>query len=176
MSGWCIGNLLPLTARERLFCMIAASAPDLDGLGIVVSQHWYARLHHVLGHNLFFAVIVSLVLAILSPRKVLGFVLYCGLFHLHLFMDYWGSGRDWGICYWWPFRAAGPGNWWMNPYGWDFYSWQNISAAFLLLLWTVGIAYYRKRTPLELLMPSLDRRLVGLPPEKHEGVEIVASD
>ena len=50
----------------------------------------------------------------------------------------------------------------MNPYGWDFYSWQNISAAFLLLLWTVAIAYYQKRTPLELLMPSLDRKLVGL--------------
>ena len=50
----------------------------------------------------------------------------------------------------------------MNPYGWNFYSWQNITAAFVLLLWTVAIAYVCRRTPLELLMPSLDRRLVGL--------------
>ena len=64
----------------------------------------------------------------------------------------------------------------MNPYGWDFFSWQNIMAAFLLLLWTVWIAYSRKRTPLELLMPSLDRRLVGLPVEAESGATVVAGD
>src|SRR5437016_3393863 len=32
MSGWCAASLFPLTARQRLACMIAASAADLDGL------------------------------------------------------------------------------------------------------------------------------------------------
>ena len=161
MSGWCAGNLLPITARERLFCMIAATIPDIDGLGIIVSEHWYTQFHHILGHNLLFGLIVSTVLAIFSTHKMLGFVAYCGLFHLHLLMDYWGSGRDWGICYFWPFQS-GPGSWWMNPYGWNFFSWQNITAAFVVLLWTVWIGYRKRRTPLELLMPSLDRQLVGL--------------
>ena len=55
-------------------------------------------------------------------------------------------------------------------------AWQNITAAFLLLLWTVWIGYRRKRTPLELLMPSLDRRLVGLPPEAGSGATVVTGD
>jgi hypothetical protein len=141
--------------------MIAASIPDVDGLGIVVSEHWYTRFHHVVGHNLLFAVVTAAVLAAFSVRRVLAFFTYFALVHLHLFMDFWGSGRDWGICYFWPFESAGPGSWWMNPYGWAFFSWQNITAAFALLAWTVWIAYAKRRTPLELLMPNLDRQLVS---------------
>ena len=32
LSGWCVGNLAPLSPRERLICMTAASIADLDGL------------------------------------------------------------------------------------------------------------------------------------------------
>jgi hypothetical protein len=172
MSGWCMGNLLPFSARERLFCMIAATAPDLDGLGIVVSEHWYTQFHHIVGHNLLFGVVASAGLAALSTRKALGFVTYLALFHLHLFMDYWGSGRDWGICYFWPFQS-GPGSWWMNPHGWAFYSWQNITTAFVMLLWTVAIGYVCRRTPLESIMPNLDRRLVGLRENREAEVAVV---
>jgi hypothetical protein len=49
----------------------------------------------------------------------------------------------------------------MNAHAWEFYSWQNISAAFSLLGVTAAIGFVKRRTPLELLMPSLDRRLVG---------------
>jgi hypothetical protein len=175
MSGWCIGNYLPFTARERLFCMIAASVADLDGVGIVVSQDYYMRYHHIVGHNLAFGLLASALLAMLSTRRLLAFVVYLALFHLHLFMDLWGSGRDWGIAYWWPFKF-GPGYWLMNPYGWDFYSWQNITTAFGLLLWTVWIGYRKKRTPLELLMPRLDRRLVGLPPIEGRGFDAMTRD
>lgn len=52
--------------------------------------------------------------------------------------------------------------WWMNPHPWEFYSWQNILASFLFLLWTVWIAYRKQRTPLEYLMPRLDRQLVQI--------------
>jgi len=52
MSGWCIANLLPVTPRQRLGAMIAASAADLDGLGILFGQEAYWRYHHTLGHNL----------------------------------------------------------------------------------------------------------------------------
>ena len=65
------------------------------------------------------------------------------------------------ISYWWPFRH-GPGYWWINPRPWEFFSWQNITAAYALLGWTVVIAYFCRRTPLELLMPSLDQKLIRL--------------
>ena len=49
MSGWCVADLFELTARERLFAMVAASAADLDGLGILISYDDYVAYHHVLG-------------------------------------------------------------------------------------------------------------------------------
>jgi len=162
MSGWCIGNLFPFTPRQRLFCMIAATAADVDGVGKIISEDLYFKYHHILGHNLTFAILGSTILAAFSIRRVLSWIVYLALFHLHIFMDLWGSGKDWPIAYWWPFKTA-PEYWLSNPYGWDFYSWQNILAAFLFLCWTIWIGYKRRRTPLEVLMPSLDRRLVRLP-------------
>jgi len=141
--------------------MVAATVPDLDGLGIVISERYYAWYHHVLGHNLTFAVIVSFILTIFSTHRLRAFLAYFALFHLHLLMDYYGSGPEWGISYWWPWRH-GPGYWWMNPHPWEFYSWQNILAASLFLLWTVWIARRKQRTPLEYLMPNLDRQLVQM--------------
>jgi hypothetical protein len=142
--------------------MIAATVPDLDGLGIVLGRHYYERYHHVLGHNLTFALITTFALTAFSRRRILGCLAYFGLFHLHLLMDYYGSGPGWGISYWWPWRH-GAGYWWINPHPWEFYSWQNITAAYALLGWTLAIAYFRRRTPLEALMPELDRKLVHWP-------------
>ena len=173
MSGWCLGNLLPFSPRERLCCMIAATIADIDGLGILISPHFYERYHHLLGHNITLAVVSSAILAAFSKRKALGFVAYFALFHLHLYMDFWGSGPEWGICYFWPFQS-GPGSWWQNPSGWAFFSWQNITAAALLLAWTIGIAIVCKRTPLELLMPSLDAKFLGKAQRTDPTVEPVA--
>src|SRR4051794_26835496 len=92
LSGWCIGNFFPLAPRQRLMCMIAASIPDVDGLGIVAGQEAYWKYHHVLGHNLLFGVIACGILAGLSRAGVLTTILYLSLFHLHLVMDFFGSG------------------------------------------------------------------------------------
>src|SRR5690242_13324322 len=90
LSGWCVGNCFPLDKKQRLFCMIAASVADLDGLGMVagMEQELYWRYHHVLGHNLFFGLLVAGVLAAMGGRKWVTFPLYLLLFHLHLSMDY----------------------------------------------------------------------------------------
>jgi hypothetical protein len=158
LSGWCVGNLVPrFGARERALCMVAAAMADLDGLGIVVSQEWYWDYHHVLGHNLLYGVVLCAVLAVFSRRgaRGLGFVLYLGLYHLHLVMDYYGSGPGWGIAYLWPFSQ-----WqWRNGDAWGFQSWQNLTAAAGMVAWAVLIANRRGRTPLEAVMPNLDAQL-----------------
>jgi hypothetical protein len=138
--------------------MIAASVPDLDGLGILFGQEAYWNYHHKLGHNLLAGLLISAVLAGFSRNRLKPFVVYLALFHLHLVLDYFGSGPGWEIYYLWPFS-----NWSMeNPNAWPFYSWQNISIGFAFLAWVLVIAIRAGRMPLEWIMPSLDRQLVTL--------------
>lgn len=156
LSGWCIGNCLPLTARERFFCMIAASVQDVDGLGIVFGQKAYWDYHHIVGHNVFFLALVAGVLTIFSTHRVLAFVSYLLLGHLHLLMDYYGSGPGWGIHYLWPVQAIVL----KTEYAWELFSWQNIAAGYALLGWTIVIAIRQHRTPLEYPMPQLNQKLL----------------
>ena len=158
LSGWCVGNLVTLSRRERFFCMLAASLPDLDGFGFFISQAFWWDYHHVLGHNLCFGVLLSVLLTSFSSHRIKAFTLYMVLFHLHLVLDYYGSGPGWGIAYGWPL-----GSWHlMNPMAWTFDAWQNVAAGYGFVAWTGGIAVLQRRTPLELLMPPLDRQLVAL--------------
>jgi inner membrane protein len=158
MSGWCVGNLFRLTGRERLWCMVAASAADVDGLSIIGGRRMYQDWHHVVGHNLFFAVLLAGALAAFSTHRFKAFWVYLGLAHLHLVLDWFGSGPLWGIYYLWPasrehlryFEGA-----------WEFSSWQNYLTAGMFLGWTVLIGVYLRRTPLEVIMPELDWKLVG---------------
>ena len=156
LSGWCAADLLELTPRERLFAMLAATVADLDGLGVVVSVDYYAAYHHLLGHNLLFGVITSGIFTFFSSHRLKAFGLYFALFHLHLVLDLLGSGPEWGIHYLWPFSQAEI----LNPRGWELMSWQNFSFTAALIVWTLVIAIRRKRTPLEMIAPSLDRKVV----------------
>lgn len=161
LSGWCLAGILPLRPRERLFCMLVASLPDLDGLGIVVSEELYWDYHHYAGHNLFFGLILSAVFTAFSSRRPLALVAYLACFHLHLLLDYIGSGPGWMIHYLWPASDYGI----RTDLGWPLDSWQNRVAFFLLLAMTVGIAYWKRITPLELLAPRIDRWLTNA----HQG-------
>ena len=164
LSGWAVGNLLPFGPRERLLCMVAASVQDFDGLGIIISKEAYWDYHHILGHNLLFTIVTAVVLACVSSRgkRLLGFVGYLLLGHLHLLMDYLGSGPGWPICYWWPFLRDQQ-SCWLNPRAWPFDGWQNKTAGLAMLAVAVAIGVVARRTPLELLMPALDRKLVHKP-------------
>src|SRR4051794_15526197 len=109
-----------------------------------------------LPHTLPFGLILCLLLAALSPHRLLSFTTYLALFHLHLLLDSYGSGPGWGIAYFWPFSRRA----WVNPAAWEFFSWENLTTAAALIAWTIAIAVRQRRTPLEALMPNLDRQLV----------------
>lgn len=156
MSGWCVADLVALTPRERVFAMIAASAADLDGLGLFVSVDYYVKYHHLLAHNFLFGLILTGVLTVFSTHRLKAGVLYLALFHLHLVLDYFGSGPGWGIAYFWPFASRE----YESRYAWPLASWQNFLVACLFLGWVIGIIMRRGRTPLEAIMPSLDAKIV----------------
>ena len=159
LSGWCVANCFPRFApRDRLLCMLAASLADLDGLGILFGQEAYWDYHHKLGHNLLYGVVLCTILTAFASRRLTCFPVCLALYHLHLLLDYYGSGPGWGIPYLWPFSARE----WRSPDAWAFYSWQNITAFFALLLWTLWVARRAGRTPLEALMPRLDQQVVHI--------------
>jgi hypothetical protein len=157
LSGWCAANLLPLTPRQRVCCMIAAVAPDIDGIGIVISQELYWDYHHKLGHGIAFGLLLAGAMASFSTRRLLALVAYLACFHLHLVLDFYGSGPDWPIYYLWPMSDAI----WENPHAWNLSSWQNTTAAALLMAWTAWIALRHRRTPLEVLARSLDEKAIA---------------
>jgi hypothetical protein len=48
----------------------------------------------------------------------------------------------------------------LNPHAWELASWQNVLATAFLLVWTIVIAKRKRRTPIEVIFPSLDRKFV----------------
>lgn len=165
MSGWCLASLVPrIGPRGRLFCMIAGTIPDLDGIGIVgdfLLGHdeptWYWAMHHKVGHGVFAAVVVCGLLTLFTRHyRGRALLAYLAAFHLHLLLDYFGSGPHWDVYYVWPISNVG----FVSPHAWPLSSWQNILVALQLLCWTIYIAWRYQRTPLEIIAPSLDQRWV----------------
>ncbi len=138
--------------------MIAGSIHDLDGLGIIFGPVAYWKYHHLLGHNLMVGIIICSILTFFSHNRVRSFFAYFAVFHIHLVMDYLSSDQEWVIYYFWPFSLHE----FENPQGWNYFSWQNLLAAGVFLAWTVWIMLKNRRTPLELIMPSLDRQIVDI--------------
>lgn len=158
MAGWCWGNCFNLNPRQRLITMLAATAADLDGLGMLVSTELYWDWHHKLMHNIFAGIALAVIGSAFAGKKLKMFVVLFAIFHLHLIMDLFGSGEGWGFYYFWPISDYLV----ITDYAWPFYSWQNITTAGLLFSWIVWLVIKSKRTPLEAIMPSLDRQLVKL--------------
>ena len=158
LSGWCLGNIFHISRRERLFSMIAATVPDLDGLSLFGGPDCYFQYHHIITHNIIAGLLVSILLTIYSYHKLKAFLLYLFLFHFHLFLDYSGSGPGWGLRYLWPFFNSTIENY----NAWSFSSWQNIGTFLFFLVWTLVIIIIKGRTPLEAVMPSLDKQIVAV--------------
>jgi hypothetical protein len=69
-------------------------------------------------------------------------------------MDLFGSGELWTISYFWPFS-----NYTLySEFNWALYSWQNMIVNALVVIWTIVLIVMKKRTPLEYLMPKLDKK------------------
>jgi hypothetical protein len=118
LSGWLLAQSGSLERRDRAFVTLAAVVPDVDGFGLPVeiltrtSAHpltWWSDYHHVLGHNLGFALLVMGLAAGVARRKALTGVLVFCAFHFHLFCDLIGArgpdGHQWPIPYLFPFST-----------------------------------------------------------------------
>ena len=170
LVGWTVANSAPLNRRERALVTIAGVIPDVDGLGIVAdlltrnSNHpleWWGRFHHVLGHNLAFALLVAVATFFASTRRWVAASLAFLSFHLHLLGDLAGArgpeGYQWPIPYLMPFsddwQLVWRGQWALN-------AWPNFAVTGMLLILTLYLAWQRGFSPIEMVSPRADRLFV----------------
>jgi inner membrane protein len=170
--GWAVANSAPsLDKRERAMVTWASVVPDIDGLGIVAdwltrnSSHplnWWGGYHHILAHNLCFALIVAVVAAILAKQKAKATLLVLLSFHLHLLADLVGArgpdGEQWPIPYLLPFmkevQLTWSGQWALN-------AWPNFVVTAVLIGITLFLARRRGFSPLEMFSSKADAIFVS---------------
>ena len=181
--GWAVANTVPsLTKRERAFIAWASVVPDVDGLGIVAEKltqnsshplNWWSEYHHVLAHNLGFALVVAVGVAVFAKHRVATTLLVLLSFHLHLLADLVGArgpdGDQWPIPYLLPFSQHAQWTW-SNQ--WALNAWPNIVITAALIGFSVVLAWKRGFSPLELLSEKADVAFVRVlrnrfPPARH---------
>jgi hypothetical protein len=170
--GWAVANSSPtLPKRDRALVTWASVVPDVDGLGLVadlLTRHtahplsWWGDYHHVVGHNLGFAVGVGVLAALLAKEKRKTTLLVLLSFHLHLVADLMGArgpdGDQWPIPYLLPFSNRWQWTW---SGQWALNAWPNFVLTALLMTLALWLAWKRGYSPLELFSAKADGALVG---------------
>jgi len=170
-AGWAVANVLPLERRDRMLVTIAGVIPDLDGFGLLPelltrgTKHerlWWTYYHHLLGHNLGFALLCTAGAFFVARRPALTALLVAISFHLHLLCDVIGArgpdGYQWPIPYLLPFSNAWQWSW---SGQWALNAWQNVVIMIGLLLFAVWVAVRRGHTPVELFSARGDAAVVA---------------
>lgn len=170
LASWLVASGARLDRRDVALITLAVVAPDLDGLGAIpelLTRHtshpldWFSRYHHVLAHNLTFAVLVTLAAFALSQRRWLTAALAFLTIHLHFAMDLLGSrgpdGYNWPISYLEPFSSkpqlAWSGQWALN-------SWENVVLTSALICLTISRAIQTGSSPVAIFSHGADQRVV----------------
>jgi inner membrane protein len=167
LIGWSVANTVPsLEKRDRALITWASVVPDVDGLGIIpelLTRHsshplnWWSDYHHILGHNLGFALIITAVAAVFARDRWTTAVLVFFSFHLHLLGDFVGArgpeGEQWPIPYLLPFSRALDLTW---AGQWALNAWQNMFLTALLIALSFILAWKRGFSPLELFSKRAD--------------------
>ena len=185
LATWALASFPQLQRRDVALVTFAGIAPDLDGLGVIpelLTRHsshpleWFTRYHHVLAHNLMFAILVAVAVFALGQRRWLAASLAFLAVHLHFLMDVLGSrgpdGYNWPIPYFEPFSSkvqiAWSGQWALN-------SWQNILVTCGLLILVLIRAVQIGRSPLEIFSPAADKQVVAVLRQRWSSVEAEAA-
>ena len=143
-TSWIIADLARLTARDRWLVVLAGTLPDLDGIGVLWSEHAYVAAHRAAGHSVFFAALLVALTALAANRPWRAGALAAVTFHLHLVLDVVGTGGL-PIRYFWPLSDWG----WSYDGHWALASWPNAAVMIATAFGVVMIVWRRRRTALE---------------------------
>ena len=170
LVGWTVANSTTLNRRERTVVTLAGIIPDVDGLGLIPDfltrnstnpLEWWGEFHHVLAHNLGFALVVAVTTFLVSTRRWVAASLAFLSFHLHLLGDLVGArgpeGYQWPIPYLSPFSDA----WQLTWEGqWALNSWPNFLVTGVALVLAFWIAWRRGCSPVEIVSTRTDLTFV----------------
>jgi membrane-bound metal-dependent hydrolase YbcI (DUF457 family) len=170
LVGWNLANATELNQRERLMVSVVGIIPDLDGFGIGIDlltrssdnpTDLWGEYHHVLGHNIGFAVTVSIFVWLTSRNKMKATLLAWISFHLHLLGDLFGArgpdGDQWPIPYLLPFSDSWQ---WVWQGQWALNAWPNMLITAGLILSTLILACRKGFSPLEIISLKADKIFV----------------
>lgn len=170
LVGWIVANSADLNRKERAAVTVAGVVPDIDGIGAIAETLtrgwdrpllWYSGYHHVMTHNLGFALMVAAVSFMVATRRWKTAVLTFLSFHLHLLGDLVGGrgpdGYQWPIPYLLPFSDAWQWSWQGQ---WALNAWPNFVMTIAALLVTFYLAWKRGYSPLEMVSAIADRTFI----------------
>lgn len=170
LISWDIAAYSVSERRDRTLVSIAGIIPDADAFGAIPelvtrnSEHpllWWTDYHHILGHNLSFALLVILGVFCFAKERWKSAGLAFAAFHLHLLGDLIGArgpdGYQWPMPYLYPFsqtpQLVWDGQWALN-------AWPNILITLLALSGMFYLAWRKGISPLEALSSSASRAFV----------------
>lgn len=138
--SWIIAHALPGSRKDRGLVVLAGVLPDLDGVGILWSEHAYVAAHRAVGHGLLFVLLFVLLTWRTADAPLPTAALAAVSFHVHLLLDAVGTGGL-PIRYLWPFSDWG----WTYSGRWTLASWPNVGVMALTLLGVVWVAWRSRR-------------------------------
>ena len=159
MMGWIISQPLD-KRRDRILVTSASLLPDLDGAGALISIDYYARYHHIFGHNIFFGLFLCLLGLKFGVNKIKVSILVLLSFNSHILGDLLGSGAAWGVPYFWPVSKTVHG--FSYPLQWELDSWQNILVTGICIVVIIIFGLIKKRTLVEIFSVSADAKVVSV--------------
>ena len=167
-AGWILAHLGGVEDRRfRAAVTLAAIAPDVDSLAFFFGERAYASIHHALGHNVYFFTGASVLAALWCRRRWWKVLLFTQLaLYSHYFGDYFLTRFP--LEFYWPASHR----LFIHGYRIGLDHPINTALSYASLLVFFVMAFWCRRTPLEIISPALDRRVVNLLPPKRMACHI----
>ena len=157
MIGWIISQPLE-KRRDRIIVTAASLLPDFDGAGAIISIDYYARYHHIFGHNIFFGLLLALIALKFGVDKIKASILVFLSFNSHILGDLLGSGAAWGLPYLWPVNKTVYES--AYPFQWELDSWQNLLVTAVCIAIIIILGLIKNRTIIEVFSVNADAKVV----------------
>jgi len=155
--GWGLAHVTQGNRCFRTAVVLASVIPDIDSISFLFGIDTYIKYHHVLAHNfLFFLVVSFLAVYFCKEMKLKTFLCTQLACYSHYFGDYFFTRYP--LQYFYPFsntRFLYPHGVWLG----HILNFVFLGAAAVLVI-IIGIWY--KRTPVEIISPELDNRIVNV--------------